>query len=604
MNIVQKYIVNKLVKERKNDINLGVIMNSVYEYNSRISKILDNIDILRRRGDDVSIFERKLKNIKISTSKGMNTVAMSDGRAAQAMMSDMYYIEALKQLSELLDEITECINLSNIHFKCEDIKNKLSNDDITTDELCSLVLQLIDDVANIKHDFDTSTDLIEEVYKTAYEVIKIELLKHGKSKLLEYINKYDKGIEFINDCIREELEKFDLNDLKNKDINDRLNEILKDRLNYADERLIMMILLKSDKRVFTYLQDRICKLVDSIKEANRDIHTANDDRNRLYDENVRISEKKKKNKKQKITSIFFVTFLTLSTLYNKSSETTLNKFTTYEYKNTKATYSTVSGLENSSTELVYNPSDNTVILREYGEVSSSGQRILTTYDMSDIDLDSIEDYTQYDLSSLSGDTELIDYDETQESKSSYMIVDKTNYSDEPFSSTFDEAKYKKRVTIQVGLVSMVVLLNLIKLILIVNEDNKLKKEKKKNQEKIGELSTQISAYVAEREEAEKLYQELRKELSDKEILILATNELKKKNRKSKSNKSIRSEKLEDIIDSVDTFLQLTGLSSKEEALKQIDYINKLIEDEEKRVWNESDSGKSPKKKGQVSGMLL
>lgn len=507
-------------------------MNNIYEYNSRVSKILDNIDILRRRGDDASIFERKLKNIKISTSKGMNTVAMSDGRAAQAMMSDMYYIEALKQLSQLLDETTECINLSNIHFRCEDIKNELSNDDITTDELCSSVLQLIADVANIKHDFDTSTDLIEEVYKTAYEVIKIELIKHGKSKLLDHINTYDKGIEFINDCVREELDKIDLNDLKNKDINDRLNEILKDRLNYADERLIMMILLKSDKRVLTYLENRMYELENSIKESKRNVHNANDNINRLFDENLRISGKIRENKKERIITLLFATFLTLTALYNKNNKLTINSFTTYEYENTKATYSTVSGLENSSSKLVYNTSDNSVVLREYGEVSSSGQRILTTYDMSDIDLDSIEDYTQYDLSSLSGDTKLVDYDETQESKSSYMTVDKISYSDEPVSSTFDEAKYKEEVTIKIGLISVAVLVNLVKLILITKENNKLKKEKEKNHERIDQLSTKIHTYDIERDAAEKLYSELKKELSDKEILILATNELKKKKKKS------------------------------------------------------------------------
>ena len=529
-------------------------MNVIFEYNSRVSKVLDNIDILRRQGKDISLYDARLKNIMNSTSNSMHSVIKTSGKAVQSMQKDMYYTEALKELAVLLDETSEMIELSKISFKCETIKTKLNDNEADTDELYEFLKSLINDAHNIKDDFNISNNTIHEVYQIAYEVIKIELIKHGKSKLLEYIKENDKGIEFINDFVREDLEKIDMKDLSNQFIKVRLNELLKDGLNYADEKLILAILFKTDSRILKFVESRIAELEKKYDETYYKEYNAYEKSDKASREKAKLSEQMRKNKKKKIMNAIFVAYFTFAMIYAKTQRTFENSCTTNNYENINSTYSTISGIEDSTSEMVYDKGSNTVILQEYGEVSSSGQRILTTYDMSDISLDSTKEYTEYDLSSLDGDTKLIDYEDTQESRESYMTVDRVTYSDEPVSKTFDEKRYKTKLALYIGFLSSVSTLDLITIVLTIIDDKKSKKKIKFDEEEIEFYNEEMEMLeenkkdlYAEKEKLRTLYEKMKKELSEEDTLHITRKELERRKADNPEYKRLI-ERCEDLCD--------------------------------------------------------
>lgn len=497
-------------------------MNSVHKYTSTLSIIYDKLDIVRRYGEDVSLFEEKINNAISIAESTSDEVRPIEGVAVQTLNNDSKYTEALSLLKEIENDLDEYTKYLVVHFKNKSLENELSKgvsiDKTALNNYVSQVISLIKDVKNVNiRSLSKGRELVRDVYKTAYEIIKLELIKNGESKLLNQIVKNNLGIEFINDFVREDLKSIDLENEENSDIKYRIDELSSDGINYsyADERLILSILLKNDPRLLDNIdikleeiEAKLNKLHDDKKELNSSTHDLEDLRE--------VYGKKIKTSRLKSLVMSILVLLNLGT-YKISKSVVKKDCTDIVYMTTREVYDTVTGEVKSVSDFEYKYGDNDVILKKYGEVKRNGSREVKTYDLDDVELDSIEDYVDYDLSNISTtstSTSYIEYSMAEQlSKDSYTIVETKRYSEEP-KIDFDEEKYnndiKKWMYLLISLDSVEALALLRYLIIVLNNKRKNNKLRKT----MGTIEYQKQEIYTEEEKAKEKKNELRK-LKDK-----------------------------------------------------------------------------------------
>ena len=182
----------------------------VISYNSNLLKVRNNIFVLNKIGFDLDDEQDKLEKIESDVSKRIFLLEDNDD-------------EKINVYNEAIEEM-EKIELSNYNYykfynDCEDIIRKLRYVDLNNiNELCSQVLSLIEAIRDgliIVSDKDRY--LLEKVFKTIYEVLKVSFL-YGKGKeLVEEINKIDMLKEYINKYINE-----DVKEIKNSNTSEEL----------------------------------------------------------------------------------------------------------------------------------------------------------------------------------------------------------------------------------------------------------------------------------------------------------------------------------------------------------------------------------------------
>ena len=135
---------------------------------------------------------------------------------------------------------------------------------ISEEELNEYIRMILSYIADINSLSITEYGKIEQttllLYKTAYEVIKLELLKSDSSIVLHQINLSADNIEFINNLVKEDLEN-----IRGTDDN-HISNLTKDVLDVtlANELLIQLLLLKSHPELKTRIHNNMVKLSSKI----------------------------------------------------------------------------------------------------------------------------------------------------------------------------------------------------------------------------------------------------------------------------------------------------------------------------------------------------
>lgn len=442
-------------------------MNEAYNFNSLVSKATDKIALLKNYGKDTISFENKLNEIKNKSKISFNTVSNNTGGAAvKSLRSETIYIELSKELNNLIGEIEEDSKYIEIYYECERVKNDIYNNkqECDIDKLISEVLMLITKVIGFNsREIERSNELIKKVYEVAYELIKLELIKKGNSLLLNHINNFNKGKEFITDFVREDLNKLDLNVESNKSINIRLNELYCKGTNYtlSDEKLILEILMRTDDRVKDNIEKMLIKLNERKDELQFDSKKYLLSKLRKVEAKVEINKEnlKKKRRNRRIAIAFLlaqlVSFIGIKNKIEKNC-------TDYTYMTQRTVYDTVDDeVVSDIPSLEHKNGSRLTTVKVYGSVEE-GYRYFYTYDASNVDLDSIEEYVECDTSNFSQiDSGYIRYSLIdQKSKDEYKVVEKVNY-DEDATITFDEERYQKNITITTGVLGGLSLIELL-----------------------------------------------------------------------------------------------------------------------------------------------
>lgn len=457
-------------------------MGKLLTYDSLVSKINDKIDLIRRYGKDVSKFEEKLNKIINGDIDYPPYLDESNSKSSNILTKEIKYEEKIKELNELMSELENYEKYIIVYFKNESLKNAIESVKPNKD-LNDFVLQaksILKSIENIEYqDSEEELGFNNNIYIVMYDLIKLELMYKGKSDLLEYIIKNDKGIEFINDLVRTDLSKIDLKTQENKDIKTKVLELSSLGMNYnfANSSLILMILLKTDSRVVDAIEYKIEELNGKQKYYNEKINELN---HKLKTSNYYIKTVSNKRKKARIKALITAGIILLNGLTYKITDSRVkDKYTDTKYMTTREVYDTYTGEVRSNSVLEYKSKDNYVFIKDYSEVRKNGNRTVKKVLIDSVDYEDIKEYENIELGSST--TSSVGYSAIDQlTTDKYRIIEKVTYGEE--HTKFDNEKYEKIMRIilysSLGLSSIETLALLRYLIIALSNDIKVKKANK------------------------------------------------------------------------------------------------------------------------------
>ncbi len=504
----------------------------VREINSSESRILDKIDIIKRYGEDVSEYTKELELIIDKVNS--NNIDLSFGNAVGAIQTEAFNVAILKELKALEDKLDSHQTYLKVFFKSNCLYKEITkherNEEKKLDQYVKECISLINDAYSIKsNDVKESKKIIQDVYKTAYEVIKAELIHHKDSNLLKYIIATN-GVEYINDLVREDIKCLEENEMYDESIESIIDNLSKTGINYsfADKKLIRSILLKTDDRVAREIyssNNSYDRMINTLEEENDDLN----DLEIEYADNVENHTEKKN--KHKIRAIIGAIILALNLGACKLAPSLIKKSnTSTTVLTTTEAYDSVTG--EARKEEIFTPGTDKeyVRLKQYGPVNESGKRKVITYDLSDIELEDISKYIdQINEDTKYSSKETIKYSFGEQlSREEYTIIEKMVYGDS--KANFDEQEFNRdlriALTILLSCGGVFSAATVASLILYIRNRRKLDEENKKIESinsKIDMNKENIEKYIKLREETKELVQQFKDNninIEDYERLIL------------------------------------------------------------------------------------
>lgn len=396
----------------------------------------------------ISIIIERLKNIKINTAdieqEYKNIIKKTDEELEKNKSSEtifkpellnFIYNNSLKELRKLIINIKENYDTYfKINNFLELLNTKLQEDsEIRKEELDEYITTMINYLKYIANNnninINNMEDLINKLYKLSYILIKKELLAQNRSLLLEYINGYN--------IHKKMLDKIIIEDLKT----------------YEDNRKIQNIILKLNSKgidIDYVNEDLIKELANNGKQykvvKDKDVtgRETESSEKKLYSQynNFLKAKRKYKNAKKKLATKITAYSLLAATIIggNIFALNKLSKNTSRTYKTTTTTYTDT--IEDKSINTSYelrdangNNKSVTLIVESHSKVPNSNKvnNITAVYDLTDLNINDIEDYFNLNLEQIkpvTAETERInDSNYTKDSTTKELIIKDFDYDD-------------------------------------------------------------------------------------------------------------------------------------------------------------------------------
>lgn len=440
------------------DIDL-VFESLVEELKIMINNISDlGIDTKKYKEELNDIINDVHFNVEESKAKWGNNAAM---------FLETDYYPGIKKLNHLKLELNEY----NIYFKAINTCNYLilEIDDIDNLKDEEKINNYVETIIELLREFKNSNTIynkrketiLKEVYDIVYKIIKLEIIKFGKSRVYEYIKDYDIDTFFLEKCVRKEIENLNLNDEKYENIQKKVYEINSDGLitNYFDMDLIKLLITHSDN---SNLKEEIVNELKYLKkEINNNVFKFRKIKSNLQKEKISLRKIRSKFKQVKISILLnlfsFIMVIPVILYYSLKSSGELKKqFVNEVYPRTITTYSKEYGLkqENDYTSS-YNIDDNRTSILEYDNWvnirDDEYTRLVFKYDITDIKLENISDYLDLDIGYIIGSKGVNDIDVYVESleneedlqEKEHLEVEKITVDAEKVEQIEDEKLYKE-----------------------------------------------------------------------------------------------------------------------------------------------------------------
>lgn len=294
----------------------------------------------------------------------------------------------------------------------------------TTDskeEVGSYANEIIESLKAVKFSstihYSDEKQIVEKIYDVAYKIIQLEIITLGHSQVYEYIKNYDIDTYFLDRCIRKDIESLNLKDDNNKKIKEKTYELSRNELytNYFDIELIKLLMCNSNN---IDLKDNIIEKLNNLKKEINDTVNVYDRTlpryNYSFDELHRrliILKNYRKDIFKRVTStivslsIVVGGFLGINTLMKKLSTGKVYPKTTTTYSNEYGKevldgYSFVENKEQDSTYIY-------VYTNWYDDFWRDEIKDIYTYDVSNVDLENIEDYLNLNYTELDANKETV-----------------------------------------------------------------------------------------------------------------------------------------------------------------------------------------------------
>ena len=257
--------------------------------------------------------------------------------------------------------------------------------------------------------FSDMDKIDEKIFSIVYELIKVEIIVSGKSRLYDYLKVDNKYLYFMDNYVNQDIEKLDLTEDKYSKIRERKYQLDSEdsEQSYFDLEMIRL-LLTYDNNIFVKndIYNRLNIILGEINDLNsnffklkRSLSNVENSRNEVKDYLKSI--------KEDLLKLITPTLLVISIIVgiDAAIPKLLKKINTHDtYKNKITTYSDWQGINSSEENIrIENVSDydNKVYLNLYGlwEKQNDGlyDREIRVYDVSNFKFDNIEDYLNYGL---------------------------------------------------------------------------------------------------------------------------------------------------------------------------------------------------------------
>ena len=413
---------------------------------------------IKEIGFDVSEYETILKTIQHDVS---NNVKVNYSKGFARANYEIDYSNGIAELNKLIARLDKYDVYFKVLNSCEWLNIRLQDSHISNQQLKEYVSEMAYNLKQIVKsdtmDYDNEKHIVEMVYMTAYNLIKLELMKTSNSLLYAYIKKEEINLSYFNLIIKKELSKLDLSDEKNTYLREKLFEVRKNGINsnYFDVDIIRGLLINDNNNLFKdAINENMNNIVKNIEENTKKIKELVDmTRSCEYEKNYykKDAEWNKKNIRKRFISFLIATSIMigggigLQRLVKK--ESIKNK-----YNRTIEIYSTITDETTTETDVIYlsdEPEEKTTV-RVYDSYKSETRRDYQYYDVSYLDFDSLKEYYEYGTDNYGvvpqdGTLKSSNYDSISDYQNSYTEVIKSTY--EYVGRELDETEYANELVI-------------------------------------------------------------------------------------------------------------------------------------------------------------
>ncbi len=424
------------------------IKDQALVYKSLLQDTKSAIRDIGTLGFDTKPYYDTLDNIVDSVEQ--NVSGREGGTAAMFLTMD--YATGIKHLTKLY----RILEKQNIYFKifniCKLLEMKLEQN-LSKEEISECANQVIDMLDSLRYSettrYQDEQKIVEKAFSLAYQLIKMEILSFGESKIYNVSKEHEIDCSFFNECITDDIESLDLTDEKHRTLQTRLYEIKSKGIgsSYFDINIIKAIVaLNPNSNLVEGIKNNIGNLEREIEKSDKRIASLYE----VYCEKNRILERWQHKKKsfakdvaKSISSIilslaFYISsFAALTALARKITKDTVynEERTSYSKEYGKETgireYKTPSQM-NQPQDGVYIKSYGNWVPGDYSDGVDDGElyRKVKVYDMSGFDFETLKEYLTVALANLdyTEETEIgKDVDKSELARDAYISVQDLSY---------------------------------------------------------------------------------------------------------------------------------------------------------------------------------
>ncbi len=386
------------------------------EFNSEYEKLERVLNALREANMDVSS-ERK-EAVALKAQIDHDVLNMIDPVEIESM-----YDEGIKKLSKINDSLKKYEVYYTAYNSAGDIERKISDKEVNQTELktySSVTISLLKKInSSDTRSFQSEEKVVDKVYDVAYSIIKLELLTTGKSDVLAWVRTDSVAANLIDTRIFEDIATVPTDSSVYAEIRNMLANINTDHdskkkdainsgLNYTalDEGLILFLALQDSQnieRIESSLFQTINELLESEKEERNQEVRNNEFQSGIAD----FTDKMRSNRIYKQIALA-LGLVGLLIGIKQGSDAIAKNIGHNEFRTRLDYYSSEEGELPEYPEYMKGIKNNSkTTLKAYGPWTQEGvfygdyERDVVTFDLSDIDLDNLEDFSEIDFSSLS-----------------------------------------------------------------------------------------------------------------------------------------------------------------------------------------------------------
>lgn len=380
------------------------------EFNGLYKDIERMINNLEKIGIDVSEEKSRAAKIKRECEEGVTVGAVQ-------MQAETQYSEGIKELREISSKLEKHRVYYYSYTEAQNIESQLNKKDITSEQIKAYAngtIALLNQIqSSDTRSYNSEKLIVERIYSLAYNVIKLEIITNGKSIVLEWVKNNSVAASFINSLIVQDLALIEKKDISNDIIKETLSSIKSSGINpsYLDEGLILFIAMQK-KSSLKYIENSLLNIIKDITDSEQLIESSQTNNNSLED---KINELKNTIKRSRIYKELGLTISLIALLagLKYGSEKAVKLIGHNEYKTDVDYFSTQIDAQapdypeympkiNGFSETTLTAYD---VWRQEGIFFGKYQRNIVTYDLSEVDMDSLEDFMNYDFSELSNKSE-------------------------------------------------------------------------------------------------------------------------------------------------------------------------------------------------------